>query len=247
MAGKTSIAWASVLILVYIGGTASVIQAQQQTPALGYDLRTGDLVQKQGPKELKRSTPPPLLGALPKQIENPKPECGPNAMYVFLRLRNVACELEQLKRELPLEKDGVNMLALKGAANHYGVDVNVIQANPSQLIAATPLIARMQSGRSPQEGHYVVLTQINDELVQVIDSADGATIRMPRSTFDREFTGYALAPNIEWSFPIASYVNLTTTAATICAAEIIFMIYLVYTARKSITIKANSSFEETSH
>jgi len=233
VAGK-AIFRASCLALVIVGNVG-VLRAQ--TPALGYDLRTGDLVQKQGPNELKRSTPPPVTGALPKEVENPRPECGPNAMYVFLRLRNVACELAKLKREIPLEENGVSMLHLRGAAQRYGVDVSVLQVTPSQLTAATPAIVRMQSNKAPQEGHYVVLTQIDDELAQVIDSAGGATIRMPRSTFDREFSGYALAQDVGRSFPLGSYLNFTTVAGAVCAAEVGFIIYLGFAARRARAVK----------
>lgn len=48
-------------------------------------------VRHNAPLIAEAASPQPVIGALPRSVERPNPECGVNALYIFLRLRGTDC------------------------------------------------------------------------------------------------------------------------------------------------------------
>jgi hypothetical protein len=168
----------------------------------------GKIHVKKVDKVLKHSSPPPLNGVLPEGLEKQTPECGVNALYVFLRLQNIICPLAEIKQEVPFNEKGASLLDLKETASKHGITSDIIHASPSALDSRLPAIARMTVPNMEQDGHYVVVTKMSDESVEVIDSTAGGFITVPRGLFEREFSGYALVPNATWYGAITAKWNL---------------------------------------
>ncbi len=138
------------------------------------------------------ASPKPITGVLPPTIEKPDPDCGVHALYIFLRLHDTNCTLDQLRKRLTLTEQGANMLQLKEGAAEWGVSTAVVTLSADQFEPAVPFIARMKTPDAPTEGHYVVVTQVTNDRITVLDSTAGGTITSPRARFEEEFSGYAL-------------------------------------------------------
>lgn len=190
-------------------GGAALAQGQQGT---GVPALPENKLRASREEPLKTSSPPPVERALAKTIASDAPDCGANALYVFLRLYNVDCSLDEVRQEVPLTEQGASMLDLKAAAGRHGTRTAVISTPPTGLVERLPAIARMASEGRTEEGHYVVVTRADDELVDLIDGATGVSSKVARATFDREFSGYALVANGITSRSILNKLNVSLLA-----------------------------------
>jgi|GEM_PF-4261627 len=173
-------------------GTGAAKQDKTKQIILSVD-KTGKMRKSAPADPLPRATSPmPITGVLPRTIEKPDPDCGVHALYILLRLRGKDCTLDQLRKRLTLTEQGASMLELHEVAAEHGLSTAVVTLSADQLEPAVPFIARMKTPNAKTEGHYVVVTQVTNDRVTMIDSTAGGTISSPRSTFEGDFSGYAL-------------------------------------------------------
>jgi len=175
---------------------------------------------------LKISSAQQLKGVLSDRITSNSPDCGANALYVFLRLRGIGRTLSEVRKEVPLTALGASMLDLKKVANRLGVNASVINTSSSGLVDRVPAIARMQVKGNADRGHYVVVTQGDDKVFHVIDGTTGIVIQVTRATFDREFSGYALVAKSTTLNGLPGAVNFFL--AFLCGVELLVVVILKF-------------------
>ena len=184
-------------------------------------------VRHNAPLIAEAASPQPVIGALPRSVERPNPECGVNALYIFLRLRGTDCALDQIRQKLPLTAQGANMLDLQRVASEHKVDTAVVSLSPEQFEDTVPFIARVKAVGTGFEGHYVVVTRVTGDQVDLLDSTAGGSVTMPRATFERDFSGYAL---VEAGGPSGGKW-LRIVLAVVCAVELVLFGYFLLAGR----------------
>jgi hypothetical protein len=174
------------------------------------------------------SNPVPVVGALPKTLERHNPDCGVHALYIFLRLNNCECTIDQIRAELPLTDLGATMLELREGALRHDVKAEVVSGAPQQFFGREPFIARLRTPTSGAEGHYVVVTRMTDDIVDLIDSTAGGQVTAPRATFEKEFSGYALVRPEGTS----STATINKILAVICGLEVLVLLAILGITRQ---------------
>jgi Peptidase C39 family len=171
------------------------------------------------------SSPAPVRGAISSELENANPDCGVNALYALLKLNDISCSRQSLMEELSPKEKGSTMLELKTVARAHGLVAEIVQTTPFQAQTDVPFIARMTTNRPNQEtdGHYVVVTSMGEERVEVIDSTGGWFVRMNRQTFDKRFSGYSL---IRSSTPTSTKV-IRTALGMLCVIQLLVCLRLL--------------------
>jgi hypothetical protein len=126
--------------------------------------------------------------------------CGPNSLYLLLRLSGVEVSLEQVERSVPLSSTGCTLDDLRRAAIDLGLAVEVRKVNPDEFKELPkPLIAHFLAPASglgaPAQvrDHFAVVTRtLPDGGFQSIDSNNLVTATYLGLNFARNFSGYCL-------------------------------------------------------
>jgi ABC-type bacteriocin/lantibiotic exporter with double-glycine peptidase domain len=217
--------WRLTLIVLACANCVGVADAQ--TRVLGIRPGTGERTEEFRERIPKKSSPQPIEGVIPTKVGEPKPECGLNALYMLLKLRDRSCTYDDLARELPLEKKGLSMLALRDASRRHGLNCEVAEAPPASLTPYVPLIVRMNSDKDPENGHYLVITSSDSDIIQAIDSANGTFRMMKQGAFERQYSGYALVPSSTAPLSLTESFNFTSILATVVASELVVVAALL--------------------
>jgi len=130
----------------------------------------------------------------PEDIWQTAPYCGVNCLYVFLRLNDLKVTQAELKKEVPTTLNGASMLDLQNAARHFGLETEVVAANPGELKSLRfPMIALLGASANRQVvGHYVVLCNEIAQSIAAVDGTTGNLDRISKAIFNRDFSGYVL-------------------------------------------------------
>jgi hypothetical protein len=126
--------------------------------------------------------------------------CGPNSLYMLLRLSGIGVSLEQVARSVPLSSTGCTIEDLRQAATDLGLGVEVRKVTPDEFKdLPKPLIAHFFAPASglgtPGAGrdHFALVTRTSpDGGFQSIDSNNLVTTTYLGLNFARNFSGYCL-------------------------------------------------------
>jgi hypothetical protein len=141
-------------------------------------------------------TPQGQQAALKRWITEVGPECGVNALYVVLRLRDKAISYDDLRASVPTTDAGANMVDLKCAAAEFGLDMTVVESPLRALRPHAPCIIRLSGMFDSHSGHYVVLANAwKDDELEIIDATTGTVSITNESTIAGVYSGYALVAN----------------------------------------------------
>jgi ABC-type bacteriocin/lantibiotic exporter with double-glycine peptidase domain len=118
--------------------------------------------------------------------------CGVNSLFVLLRLSDIPVIYENLSARLPLTEFGSNMLDMKRAAATFGCNARVLRLAPDDLDRLSdPVVAHLELGDG-RAGHYVVITRVGQDVIEVIDGTYGTLDFWNRRDFCRYWHGYVL-------------------------------------------------------
>jgi Peptidase C39 family len=120
--------------------------------------------------------------------------CGPNSLYLFLRLMDVELDYEAVASHLIVGADGCSLADLRQAAFALGVPCSVVRTDSDNLPACTlPWIAHLKplTVDSPT-GHYVVVVGIDGDACDMLDGTTGLARRWKVADFAKAWSGYAL-------------------------------------------------------
>jgi ABC-type bacteriocin/lantibiotic exporter with double-glycine peptidase domain len=126
--------------------------------------------------------------------------CGPNSLYLLLRLSGIAVSREEVERLVPLTSAGCTLDDLRRAAANLGLNVEVRKVTPDEVKdLAKPLIAHFFAPAAAvgapanERDHFAVVTRIlPDGGFQSIDSNNLTTTTYLNNNFARNFSGYCL-------------------------------------------------------
>lgn len=88
-------------------------------------------------------------------------DCGPNALYVFLRLHGRELTLQDVKHEIPIDPaKGCSIEALRAASQSFGVTSQVRFVTPNELKSIPmPFIIHGTSDVEGESGHFSVVVK----------------------------------------------------------------------------------------
>src|SRR2546423_815089 len=97
--------------------------------------------------------------------------CGPNSLYLLLRLSGVEVGHDVIDRYYPGHPDGMSMLELKRACADFGLAADVRRCTKADLRELPfPVIAHVRYGSPEEADHYVVITRrLNRDVIEAID------------------------------------------------------------------------------
>jgi Peptidase C39 family len=134
--------------------------------------------------------------------------CGPNSLYMWLKLEGWDGSLRTVRAHLPVGDRGCSLEEVRRAAGALGHPVDVVKTSLSDLSlpGQLPAIVHLDS-RELADGHYVVLLRIGEnklsgeKVVTVLDPMFAQVNEMPVGDFCRNWSTYAVvrkAPTNAW-------------------------------------------------
>lgn len=133
--------------------------------------------------------------------------CGPNSIYLFLRLLGKDVGYDTVRRDFDVRSQGVSVAELKAVAERYGVKTEVRKKVTARELPTAPMpllvhvLPRAPDGVSPETGHFIVLTRIQsvgtDDAAFVASGIDTNNLRPTKFAFkglEQRMTGYVLIP-----------------------------------------------------
>jgi hypothetical protein len=133
--------------------------------------------------------------------------CGPNALYLLLRLDGLPVTYRDVVRELGSDDKPMSIVELRDAAARLGLSTRIRHCTLEDLDRCTvPFIAHSKSdfGSVPdpdrQVGHFLVVLKV-DDMIHLIDGTTGEVREYPRRIFMNYWTGHLLEPRSEvWTW-----------------------------------------------
>lgn len=192
-------------------------------------LESLNLYDDGGQIKMKREGPPPLPTSRPDRLPDAwrvdrSPECAGNVAFLFLRLCGVEVTRDDVLKAVPSGARGTNLLDLRNAIGKYGVDVRAVECPAESLNRYVPVIARL--GASDDEGHYVLVRQIDEELVFAVDGTTAMSVEFPLLSFDQEYSGHAIIRD-DGSLALRAFTGLNGVFAVLVLLEVLVLAGLV--------------------
>ena len=120
--------------------------------------------------------------------------CGPNSLYLILKLYHLRTDKSIIRRYAPTSPDGMSILELQTACEANGLSTEVRSCTVATMCAhlTSPVIAYVssQSGK----GHYIILLAARGNEVDVIDSSTGDFYHSTPSLLQHVWRGYVIVP-----------------------------------------------------
>jgi hypothetical protein len=155
--------------------------------------------------------------------------CGPNSLYVLLRLCDIQADRERVMKLVPVTPSGSTLADLSRAATALGLSHEVRKVSQSELFRLPPPFLVHEDVRSSDaevkdSGHFFVIVRFKDNgQIGVIDGVSGVYQFVEAARFDRSFSGYVLLPRVKflgiptrWVWSVI-YVLAASVAILSCA------------------------------
>jgi hypothetical protein len=133
------------------------------------------------------------------------PYCGPNCLYLLLRLKNFPVEYKELVSKLDIKPQGCSLAELQELAQVCGLPCEVRKVSLKELEQLEPpfilhLTTPAGASQDPSAGrdHFVVATRrepAGGSLVGV-DPSSGNKTAWSEAYLSRNFSGYVLTPRV---------------------------------------------------
>ncbi|QDU11434.1 cysteine peptidase family C39 domain-containing protein [Gimesia aquarii] len=182
---------------------------------------------------LQEETPQEQPAPIWKKINS----CGPNVLYLYLTYYSCDITHEMISSEVRINKNGISLYDLALISERHGIPSRIIKTD-KMLVGEleTPFIAHFAYGNvSSPSGHYVFVSEVNNDMVTYIDGTTGTEITIPIENFKHYWSGYAM---------IRSERNsLLTGILTLCLVLNFIILYTLITRyRKKPLIVASFLF-----
>jgi hypothetical protein len=144
---------------------------------------------------------PAVVGAMGQSAGEGPPRdanraCGPNSLYLLLRLSGVEVGDRDIARYYPRHPEGMSMLEMKRACADFGLAADIRRCTKDDLRALRyPVIAHVFYGPQNEADHYVVITRrLDPDWIEVIDGTTGKVDQFLINKMDNIWQGYLLIP-----------------------------------------------------
>lgn len=130
------------------------------------------------------------------------PRCGPNGLYVLLRLKGIPVKYDDVMKSMTLTDRGIDIDTLQKTARSFGLDAEVRKLTPEELEhSPKPILVHLNTpasapGRSREPtGHFTVVTKVDSGgYVQGIDTSNALFTSWSVDHYARGASGYCLVP-----------------------------------------------------
>ena len=101
--------------------------------------------------------------------------CGPKAVYMLLKLQGHDVHFSDVIEGTTVGSRGVSLINVKDMLAKHGIASDIIKCTPNDLPGLrTPYIMYTYTPKVPSDiGHFVVVTAVTDEAVDVVDAHSG--------------------------------------------------------------------------
>jgi hypothetical protein len=153
-------------------------------------------------------------------------DCGPNALYVLMKLEGHNVTLQQVKKLVPLDPvRGCSMETLISASKKLGVPVEARFVKPGELSKVPrPFILHGITSQEKNLGHFIVVVDFDKKkkIYSLIDPIRETYTRNPESSLLHGYSGYLLIPRYSniWKWNMLSGVSLT-----LCGLGLLVILY----------------------
>jgi ABC-type bacteriocin/lantibiotic exporter with double-glycine peptidase domain len=122
--------------------------------------------------------------------------CGPNSLYVLLRLSGVALSYRDLARYYPSDPRGMSLLELRQACADFGLAADVRHCTQADLrVLSFPVIAHVHYGPQRAGDHYAVISRrLDNDRIEAIDGTTGKVHEFLIPKMDNIWEGDLLVP-----------------------------------------------------
>lgn len=146
--------------------------------------------------------------------------CGPNSVYLLLRLHQIPVSYDDVARYIPSNVEGMSLLEMQQACADLGLPVEIRSCSVEELWNQFqgPVVGRIYTlYGSARYGHYVLVIRVDGDWATAVDPTSAELRRYPRATLGNVWSGYIVVPKRGTprvqKLLVASCVLLWVTAA----------------------------------
>lgn len=164
------------------------------------------------------------------EIERMSVMCGPNSLYLMLRMSGRLIDDDVVSEYIPSRREGMSLVELRNACARFGLRTEVRCVVPQDLGANAPLpmVARIRATSSTlNDAHYVVVFEMDDETLTVVDATSGAIETYRRELLPNIWTGYVLVP-------VKNGVNATFSLLLVAWSLVFALVFAVMTLNRYV-------------
>lgn len=129
-------------------------------------------------------------------IEMRRYRCGYNSVYMLLRLSGIDCDYHALKINRNSGKEGLSIKDLSEELSRCGLPASVLQCGNAEGVRklSPPFIIYTNPDRSETVGHFLVVTSVDAETINLIDGSTSESKQYAISKLGNLWDGYAIVP-----------------------------------------------------
>ena len=149
--------------------------------------------------------------------------CGPNSVYVLLRMHGIACKRSDVIARCNPNEHGCSVAALQTCSEAFGLRLRGVTVKREDLSSVhLPAIAHVGE---PSAGHYLVLLSVDNSAYACVDGTTGLYYsQVGLGDFLRQWAGVLLVPeyvykrgvfagSLDWLAACLSVVNVVVWTA----------------------------------
>lgn len=153
-------------------------------------------------------------------------QCGPNALYMFLRFHGWSGSLRDIRKVVPVrDRRGCSLESLRSGAGELGVATQVVRTNCEGLgrLGLPAITHHVETGTHP-DGHYYLIVGLGERMpsgvraVTVIDPIEAIEFKLSMAEFERSWTTYALVRARDTRVPLGASLMLSAAGCTLLAS-----------------------------
>ena len=120
--------------------------------------------------------------------------CASNCLYLLMKMNRKTVHYQDIERLIPVTENGANLADIRRCATSLGLATEVVKATPEYLArCCLPAIVHMEpEDTSGTMGHFVVLTVVGPDKVELIDGTTAIVDVIPRDKFNKQWSGFLL-------------------------------------------------------
>src|SRR5579875_1177737 len=169
-------------------------------------------LRKETPAGVVKPNPEPFEYEVPQGMTTPSylrfdqpsqqgPYCGPNSLYILLRLYQINVDYGKLLQQCQVSTMGCSLEELRKVAHDFGLECEVRKVSLQELGEIRPpyLLHLSSPANSSKEapdaqGHFTVILERSGEDYRGVDAGKGTAHYWSRRFLARNFSGYVLLP-----------------------------------------------------
>lgn len=159
-------------------------------------------------------------------------DCGPNALYILMKIEGYSVTLEEVKALIPLDPvQGCSMEMMIHAAAQLGFDLESRFVRPGDMHKLQrPFILHGYTNHEKNQGHFAVIIDYKrkNRSFGVINPIGETFTWNPESSVRYDCSGYVLVPKYTTS---QKWNTIAGTSLIICS---LVCLYIVYVHRQSL-------------